>query len=50
MPLSLRQEQVLDLLEQGHSWRQIAIKLNVSKSSVQTYVKRIKNKMRCENE
>lgn len=39
-PLYLREEQVLILIKDGHSYKEICIKLNLSLASVKTYASR----------
>ena len=49
MPLSLRESEVFNLLEKGYTLKQIAIRLNVAKSTIQTYKKRIHEKLKNNN-
>jgi len=39
-PLSLREEQVLILIKEGYSYKEIAVKLSLSLASVKTYTSR----------
>jgi len=44
-PLSMRQLQVLQLLAKGMGVKQIADQLNISKNTVKTYIKQLKEKL-----
>ena len=46
MALSPREVQVFSFLEQNYTLKQIAIRLNVSRGTIQTYKKRIYKKLK----
>ncbi len=47
--LSRREQQVLDLLATGLTYRKIAIKLNIGEETVRSYVKQICQKLHVSN-